>query len=117
MPTDQSSAVTPLPRLDGEPAFDHPWQAQSLAIIDTLIENGTVDNALWSRTLGANLQQAFDRGAADNTETYYEAVLQSLEQVLADCGALGTVELSEKTAAWRDAYLQTPHGKPVELSS
>jgi hypothetical protein len=33
-------SLKPLAAVDGEPAFDEAWQAQVLAIADSLVQNG-----------------------------------------------------------------------------
>lgn len=107
-------AVRPLARRDGEPTFDEPWQAQVLAVAFNLMERGVFDNMNWSDTLGAALAAAAQRDAPDTPQTYYECVLEALETLLLDSG-VATAELDERTAAWRKAYLSTPHGEPVKL--
>lgn len=66
--------------------FDEPWQAQALAIADVLITQGVITPAVWSATLGEELQNAQTRDAPDNITTYYEAVLRSLERVTGQYG-------------------------------
>ena len=34
------NALKPLASVDGEAAFDEPWQAEALAIADTLVQSG-----------------------------------------------------------------------------
>ncbi len=106
----------PLARRDGEPVFDEPWQAQALAAAYALAENGLFTRQAWSETLGAELRRAEDAGAPDTAETYYRAVVTALERLVAESGAASTEALAERREAWRQAYLDTPHGQPVELS-
>ena len=110
------AAVAPLKRMDGEPVFDEPWQAQVLAMADTLITAGVVAPTAWSEALGAALRDAAAGGAPDNAETYYRAALAALEAVLAAHGGVSVASLDERQDAWRAAYLATPHGKPVVLA-
>ena len=77
----KSHCVAPLERMDGEPVFDEPWQAQALAIADALINQGVITPVLWSATLGEELQNTQARDGPDNITTYYEAVLRSLERL------------------------------------
>lgn len=109
-------ALRPLARQDGEPVFNEAWQAQTLGLAATLVEAGMFSAAQWSDSLGAALKQAAADGRPDDTETYYAAALNALETLLADGPVSGT-ELTARTAAWRRAYLNTPHGAPVELSN
>ena len=105
----------PLARFDDSPAFEEPWQAQSLAMAFNLIDRGAFTNVQWSEALGAELAAANERGEADTTETYYQCVLVALEGLLNAGESLPSTDVDARTEAWRRAYLSTPHGQPVEL--
>lgn len=105
----------PLQRKDGDPTFDEAWQAQSLAIADTLVETGVLTAIDWAAALGSELQSAARAGAPDNAETYYLAVLTAAENVLRRMEMVSRDELGARVEAWRQAYLNTAHGEPVEL--
>ena len=107
----------PLRRKDGNPTFDEAWQAQSLAIADTLVDAGVVTATRWAEALGSELKSAARAGAADDTDTYYLAVLGAVEKLLRQIEIIGREELDARVDAWRQAYLSTPHGKPVELQA
>ena len=107
--------IKPFKRMDGEPVFDEPWQAQVLAMADTLIANGVIEATVWSDTLGNELTKAQRLGASDNITTYYQAVLQALERLLDRFTDISGSEVSNKRDAWEQAYLATPHGQPVKL--
>ena len=107
----------PLRRKDGDPAFDEAWQAQSLAIADRLVDAGVVTATAWAEALSFEVQSAARAGAADNTDTYYLAVLRAVEKLLRQIEIVGRDELDGRVEAWRQAYLSTPHGKPVELQA
>src|SRR5690606_18477420 len=64
------------------PTFDEPWQAQLLALADTLTRGGAFTPTAWSDALGAALRRAAAEGAPDTVATYYEAVLEALEGLL-----------------------------------
>ena len=110
-------ALGPLRRKDGDPTFDEPWQAQSLAIADRLVDAGVVTATAWAETLGFEVQSAARAGAADNADTYYLAVLGAVEKLLRQIEIIGREELDARVDAWRQAYLSTPHGQPVELQA
>lgn len=101
-------------RKTGRP-FDEPWQAQALGMADLLVRKGVVDAVRWSEALGAALRRAEDRGAPDTAETYFLAVVETLEAVTETDGLISRDERSMRRAAWEDAYRQTPHGEPVVL--
>lgn len=111
----ESNYVKPLKRMDGEPVFDEPWQAQLLAIADTLISNGVFSASRWSEALGKALKQAQSQRASDDIATYYQAALQALEQLLEQYSDISASDVSAKRDAWEQAYLATPHGQPVKL--
>ena len=110
-------ALGPLQRKDGDPTFDEAWQAQSLAIADTLVDAGVVTATRWAEALGSELKSAARAGAADDADTYYLAVLGAVEKLLRQIEIIGREELDARVDAWRQAYLSTPHGKPVELQA
>lgn len=105
----------PFQRKDGDPTFGEAWQAQSLAIADTLVDAGVLTAMDWAEALGAELQSAVRAGAADNADTYYLAVLTAAENLLRRMDLVSRDELDARVDEWRQAYLNTPHGKPVEL--
>lgn len=48
-------------------------------------------------------------------DDYFLAWLETLEAFLTETGAAEAAVLSDMRAAWEDAYLRTPHGRPVTL--
>lgn len=109
--------LKPLLAADGEPAFAEAWQAQVLAIADTLVQQGLFSAGAWSEALGAALERAGEEGAEDNQETYYRCVLAALETLVAEHSEIDLEAMTRKREDWEQAYLSTPHGKPVELPS
>ena len=108
-------ALRPLAAADGEPAFEETWQAQVLAIADTLVQQGLFSAGAWSEALGAALREAEAAGAKDTQETYYRAALAALETLIAEHSDIDRRAMLGKREAWEQAYLSTPHGQPVEL--
>ena len=101
-----SPPESPLP----EAPFDEPWQAQAFALAVALGDRGAFTASEWAAALGAVI-------AASPDAPYYEAWLEALEGLTAAKGLAGTPELVARKTAWREAYLVTPHGRPVTLSS
>ena len=116
MKVSKASALKPLAAGDGEPAFDEAWQAQVLAIADTLVQSGLYSASEWSQTLGDELAAAEARGDDDNQQTYYECALRALETLVSNCSDIDESAMVNMRKAWEDAYLSTPHGQPVELA-
>lgn len=117
MSSGDDNALKPLAAVDGEPAFDEAWQAQVLAIADTLVQNGMFSSGAWSEALGAALEKAAVDGAADNQETYYQCALNALETLVASNSEIDRRAMTGKREDWEQAYLSTPHGQPVNLKS
>ena len=82
---------------------------------DLLVTAGVISADAWARALGAELRKHTAAGAADNAEAYYRAVLAALQVLLDEAGAAASEEVEIREGEWRRAYLNTPHGKPVEL--
>ena len=53
-------------------------------------------------------------GEAANA-AYYRQWLGALEAIVGLKGGASRAEINERQEAWRKAYLNTPHGQPVEL--
>jgi len=109
--------IAPLARHDKDPVFDEPWQAQALGLAFSLAEQGLFTPAQWSQALGAKHREILAQGAPDIAQSYYEAVVQALEELTCASGGLTSDVLDERTQTWRRAYLNTPHGEPVELAA
>jgi nitrile hydratase accessory protein len=114
---DPENKVKPLAGVDGEPVFAEAWQAQALAIADTLVQNGMFSASAWSEALGEALRQAEAGGASDDQETYYRCVLKALEELVASHSDIDRQAMTGMRANWEQAYLDTPHGQPVKLKT
>ena len=110
-------ALKPLASVDGAPVFEEAWQAQALAMADTLVQNGLFSAREWSAKLGEELSNAQADGASDDQATYYRCVLSALERLVAEHSEIDLPAMAGKRAAWEQAYLSTPHGQPVHLQS
>ncbi len=110
-----------LPRLprdtEGGAVFAEPWQAQAFALAVRLSEQGYFTWKEWASALAAELKAAVDRGEPDDGSRYYYHWLATLERLVAEKGLTDPAALAARKQAWTEAYLRTPHGKPVELSA
>ena len=113
----EDDGLKPLAAVDGQPAFAEAWQAQALAMADTLVNNGLFSATTWSATLGERLREAGAAGEPDNQETYYACVLAALEKLVDDNSEIDRASMRSKREDWERAYLATPHGKPVKLET
>ncbi|WP_282610540.1 nitrile hydratase accessory protein [Pelagibius sp. Alg239-R121] len=96
-----------------QPAFDEPWHAQAYAMSQVLIESGRITPGDWAAALGNAIKTRLASGAPDTTDSYFAAITDALESVL----AVKEQEINHTVEAWRDAYETTPHGKPVKLKT
>ena len=109
-----AAAIQPSP----EKAFDAPWHAEVFALAVHLNENGYFDWLEWAGRFGENLAAAktFKIGMGqrlNGSDDYYQIWLQTLIELMQEKGLVDAEILASTKAQCRDAYLQTPHGKPV----
>jgi nitrile hydratase accessory protein len=108
---------TPDPISQAEPLFAEPWEAQAFALAVRLSEQGHFTWKEWAAALAAELQAAKDRGEPDDGSRYYHYWLAALERLVSAKGLTDPEAMLARKEAWADAYRNTPHGKPVELSA
>ena len=120
----------------GEPVFKEPWEARAFSLVLALHESGVFSWDEWSEALA----QAIHRGLhpagvndvvqrvgegpgdlmgekEDRGDSYYQHWLAALEDLAIDKGLSEAGELAQRVQSWREAYLATPHGQPVELAN
>ena len=102
---------------DGSPVFAAPWEASAFAITVRLSAQGHFTWDEWTSTLSEEIHAAQREGDPDLGDTYYKHWLRALERLCIACGLVSQEEASDRKDAWQRAYLNTPHGKPVELAS
>jgi nitrile hydratase accessory protein len=91
-----------------EAPFDEPWQAQAFALTVHLHQTGAFTWSEWAAALSGQI-------AAQPEAPYYDAWLAALEQLTAAKRLAAPADLTSRKSAWEQAYLHTPHGKPVVL--
>jgi nitrile hydratase accessory protein len=107
-----------IPRDADGPVFAEPWQAEAFSLAVKLSEQGHFTWAEWASALADELKAAAERGEPDNDGShYYNDWLAALERLVIQKGLTDPAALQTRKNAWADAYRQTPHGKPVELSA
>ena len=103
---------------DKEPAvFAEPWQAHAFALAVRLSEAGCFSWAEWAAVLSEEIKTAQQHGDPDMGTTYYRHWLSALERICAQKGLVNAESMSRRREQWRQAYLHTPHGKPVSLEA
>jgi nitrile hydratase accessory protein len=98
------------PERPEEPVFAQDWQARAFALVLKLAERGHFTSSEWTNALSRQLH-------GDDGSRYYEHWLAALEKLVIDKGLTDSAALGARKDAWREAYLHTPHGQPVELKS
>ncbi len=106
-----------LPQDTAGPVFNEPWEAQAFALAVHLSEMGYFTWPEWAEALSRQIQRAQAEGDPDLGDTYYRHWLHALELICAEKQLVSPSSLNERKAAWRRAYQNTPHGKPVELAA
>ncbi len=102
---------------DGRPVFGAPWEASAFALAVRLSGEGQFTWDEWAATLSEEIRSAQREGDPDLGDTYYRHWLRALERLCRERGLVSDAEASDRKEAWRRAYLNTPHGKPVDLSA
>ena len=105
------------PQDEQGPVFNEPWEAQAFALVLALHEKGLFSWQEWAAVLSEQIALAQEGGDPDLGNTYYQHWLAALETISRQKNLSNEDELSRRKSQWRTAYLNTPHGKPIELSA
>jgi nitrile hydratase accessory protein len=106
-----------LPRDKDGPVFNEPWEAQAFALAVRLSEAGCFTWPEWAAILSQEITAAQERGDPDLGNTYYQHWLNALERICAETQLVSHEDMRDRQKEWRRAYLNTPHGQPIELSA
>jgi nitrile hydratase accessory protein len=106
-----------LPRDEGGPVFNDPWEAHAFALAVGLSESGCFSWSEWSAALNQEIRAAQERGDPDLGYSYYQHWLNTLERLCTEKGLMSSADMHRRKEQWREAYLHTPHGQPIELSA
>ena len=114
VPLNSTAAAALLRELDG-PAFAEPWMAEAFACAVHLNRRGLFGWSEWVEVFSAAIKAHPQQPGEEADAAYYRQWLAALETIVGLKGAASTAEISERQETWRRAYLNTPHGQPVEL--
>jgi len=103
-----------LRALDGPP-FSEPWMAQAFACAVHLSRQGLFTWNEWVDVFSAEIKAHPQQASEAANVAYYRQWLGALETIVGLKGAASKAEIGERQETWRQAYLNTPHGQPVEL--
>ena len=104
-----------LPKDKDGPVFNQPWEAKAFALTVFLSEAGFFTWSEWVRIFSREIKTAQARSDSDLGDTYYRHWLNALERICAAKGLVDQGDMRRRKASWRRAYLNTPHGQPVNL--
>jgi len=106
-----------LPRDHDGPVFSQPWEAKAFALAVRLAEAGCFTWPEWVQIFSREIKAAQEQGDPDLGDTYYQHWLNALERICTAKGLVAGEDMHRRKAAWRRAYLNTPHGRPIELAA
>jgi len=106
-----------LPKDEKGSVFNEPWQAQAFALAVSLCDEGHFTWSEWVDVFSEQVKLAQQSGDPDLGDTYYSHWLNALEVIVSNKQIVGLGDMKERKEAWRQVYLHTPHGKPIELHS
>ena len=110
-------ALPALPRDDDGPVFSQPWEAKAFALAVRLSAAGYFTWPEWVKIFSREIKAAQGQGDPDLGNTYYQHWLNALERICTAKGLVGSQDMQRRKTAWRRAYLNTPHGQPIELAA
>lgn len=111
-----ASSKVPLDTDADPPGFKEPWHAQAFATAMALSRAGVIDWDAWVATFSAEVRTNPQRDKETSESAYYRQWLAALETIVERVGVMTPMEIDETAEHWRRSYLNTPHGKPIELS-
>jgi nitrile hydratase accessory protein len=106
-----------IPRDEDGPVFEAPWQAAAFALAVQLSVEGHFTWSEWTDVFATEIHKAQEQGDPDLGNTYYDHWVKALERLCEERGLVNHDHMSQRTEEWRQAYLNTPHGSPIELSA
>ena len=114
VPSKLVTAEALLLHADG-PGFAEPWMAQAFACAIQLSRRGLFTWSEWVEVFSAEIKAHPAQPGEASNAAYYRQWLAALETIVGLKGAASTAEITERQERWHQAYLNTPHGQPVEL--
>jgi nitrile hydratase accessory protein len=95
--------------------FAEPWMAQAFACAIQLSRQGLFTWSEWVEVFSAEIKASPAKPGEASNAAYFRQWLAALETIVGLKGAASNAEITDRQQTWRQAYLNTPHGQPVEL--
>ena len=98
--------------------FQNPWHSQLFAITVQMSEKGNFSWKEFVEVFGESLKkQRSLSNNLDGSNDYFSCWLNALEEILIIKKISNQKTLMQLKEDWTQAYLSTPHGKPVHIKS
>lgn len=115
METSANWSAVPLPIDEEDTKFNEPWQAEAFSLTVELYKAGHFSWPDWVKVFSEEIK-AFPASTSESAgDAYYRQWAAALEKMAASRGLATSDEIRNRTEEWRQAYLNTPHGYPVDL--
>lgn len=103
------------PRDDEAPVFEEPWQAQAFSMLVAMNEAGHFPWTDWAKIFSRTIESMPAMPSESASDVYYRQWVSALEEMVISLGVVAKEEIAKREQEWRHAYLNTPHGLPVNL--
>ncbi len=111
----ETPRLSDLPGQEAGPVFLEPWHAEAFSLAVALNRQGAFSWSEWAELFAAALREVPAESGESVEAAYYRRWLLALEKLVARKGLASVAEMAQRKEEWRDAYLHTPHGHPIEL--
>ncbi|AVF38017.1 nitrile hydratase accessory protein [Rahnella sikkimica] len=111
-----SKEIGSAPAAESAP-FEHPWQAQVFSLIVYLHQAGNFSWKEWVDVFSEEIKASPLRKGESINDAYYRQWVSAAEKMFISLKLAVKDDVIRRTDEWRQAYLNTPHGMPVVLTS
>ena len=103
-------------KIEDDVVFQNPWHSQLFAITVQLSETGNFSWKEFVEFFGKSLNDSrLELNSLDGNDDYFNCWLIALEEIIISKKLVNSNILSLLKKDWTNAYLSTPHGKPVRI--
>jgi nitrile hydratase accessory protein len=104
-----------LPKNEGGPLFNEPWQLTAFGVVLAMHKNGVFEWPEWVRFLSTEVASGENYGTDDLNEIYYRQWLAALEKLVTEKNLATSEELAERKDEWRFADEHRGFGEALTL--